>query len=85
MLYGCLIICRSVTYAQRAQHILKRRGYTATVVRPGVEIIGDSCGFAVKVPERFLTDAVNIIRTNGIHPIRIVNVEPNGVIREVNI
>ncbi len=85
MIYGCLIICRSVTYAQRAQFILHRKGYTATVVRPSVEIIGDSCGFAVKIAQRFLADAINILKTNGITPERVVIVAPDGNIHEVKI
>lgn len=85
MIYGCLIICRSVTYAQRAQFILRRKGYTATVVRPSVEIIGDSCGFAVKIAQRFLADAINILKNNGINPERVVIVAPDGGIHEVKI
>jgi len=85
LIYGCLIICRSVTYAQRAQLILQRKGYTATVVRPGVEVIGDSCGFAVKIQERYLAEAIYILRSNGIYPTRAVIVDSNGIIREVRI
>ena len=85
MIYGCLIICRSITYAQRAQYILQRKGYTATGVRPSVEVIGDSCGFAVKIYERYLADAIYILRSNGIEPVRVVVVEESGRIREVRI
>lgn len=85
MLCGCLIICRSVTYAQRAQHILQRKGYTATVVRPSVEIIGDSCGFAVKISETYLAEAIHILRSYGIEPTRAVVVQPDGRYKELRI
>ena len=85
MLYGCLIICRSVTYAQRAQNILQRRGYTATLVRPSVEIVGGSCGYAIKIAEKYLTDAVYALRSNGINPVRTVIVQRDGRVHEVRI
>ena len=82
MIYGCMILCRSITYAQRAQHILERKGYTATVVRPSVQVVGEGCGFAVKIAQRYLGEAVYLLRSYGIEPTRAVIVEQNGTVRE---
>ena len=85
MIYGCLIICRSITYAQRAQKILRSMGYTVSIVRPGPEIIGESCGYALKISQYYLTGAVSLLRKNGIEPVKIVNVDENGNVLQVKI
>lgn len=65
---GCLIACRSLTYAQRSSRSLERAGYTATVVRMPVKVSDSGCGHAVKIHENKLHDAVEYLRSKGFHP-----------------
>jgi len=62
---GCLIILRSVTYAQRAKRILERAGLSAYVIKPDSYLVGNGCGFAVKVSEGYLPEALEILRNNN--------------------
>ena len=84
-LCGCLLICRSVTYAQRAQHVLQRKGYTATVVRPSIDITDNSCGFAVKISEHYLAEAIHILKEYHLAPTKVVIVSEDGRRREVSV
>ena len=49
-----LIICRSLTYAQRTAAVLERAGITARILRSPKSIAGEGCSHAVKVSERRL-------------------------------
>lgn len=61
MMSGCLIILRSVTYAQRAKRILEKHGIGAYVIKPDATLVGNGCGFAVKVPELYLAETLDIL------------------------
>ncbi|MEG2377073.1 MAG: DUF3343 domain-containing protein [Clostridia bacterium] len=80
---GCLIVLRSVTYAQRAKRVLERSGVSAVIVRPDASMIGGSCGYAVKVAESFLADALAILRQNGFEVKKVLLVSRDGTMREV--
>ena len=58
---GCLIILRSVTYAQRAKRALEKAGISAYVIKPEARLVGNGCGFAVKVSETYLAEALDIL------------------------
>ena len=47
-----LIVCRSLTYAQRTVSALERTGITAHLLRSPKIIAGEGCGYSVKVSER---------------------------------
>ena len=47
-----LIICRSLTYAQRTAAVLERAGITAHIMRTPSSISHGGCSHAVKVSER---------------------------------
>lgn len=58
---GSLIILRSVTYAQRAKRALEKAGISAFVIKPEPSLVGNGCGFAVKVSEINLPEAIDIL------------------------
>ena len=50
MLYY-LIVCRSLTYAQRTASALERAGITAHIMRSPKSIAGEGCSHSVKVSQ----------------------------------
>lgn len=66
-----LIICRSLTYAQRTALVLERAGITGRVLRAPKSIAGEGCSHAVKVSERDLSLALSVLRREGLSPRRV--------------
>jgi hypothetical protein len=65
---GCLIACRSLTYAQRTVRALESAGLTASILRMPAALSDSGCGYAVKIPERMLADSVTLLRGQGLTP-----------------
>ena len=82
MLYY-LIVCRSLTYAQRTAAALERAGITARVLRSPKSISGEGCSHSVKISQRFLPDALRILQRVGLPPKRIYITAGNGSYQEV--
>lgn len=60
-----LIMCRSLTYAQRSARLLERAGITATVVKAPQGLTTGGCGYAVSLFRRF-DEAVPILKKNNL-------------------
>lgn len=67
MLYY-LIVCRSLTYAQRTASALERAGITAHIMRSPKSIAGEGCSHSVKVSQRNLPDALRILHRTELDP-----------------
>ena len=78
-----LIVCRSLTYAQRAQKLLERTGVYAALVRAPAEATGTGCGYCVKLPGKRLADALRALKQNGFTPVKILVSRENGTYDEV--
>lgn len=50
-----LIVCRSLTYAQRTSVVLEREGISSIVLRAPAQLSDKGCGYAVKIPHKRLT------------------------------
>ncbi len=79
----CLILCRSLTYAQRTAKALERAGISAYITRPPRAITGEGCGHAVRVPQRRLSDALRALARVGLPAQRVFVSESDGSYREV--
>ena len=44
-----LIVCRSLTYAQRTSVVLEREGISSIVLRAPAQLSDKGCGYAVKI------------------------------------
>jgi len=66
-----LILCRTLTYAQRTATALEHAGITARVLRSPKSISGEGCSHSVKVGERDLSDALTVLHQAGLRPKRI--------------
>ena len=78
-----LIICRSLTYAQRTAHVLERAGIPSSVLRAPRLIPKEGCGYCVRIPERRLTDALVILRREGMAPKQVFLQSADGGYSEV--
>ena len=72
-----LIVCRSLTYAQRTAAALERAGITAYILRSPRIIAG------VKVSERNLARALLVLERVGLSPRRIYIISGDGGYKEV--
>lgn len=57
----------SVTNAQRAVKVLKRKGYKSNVSRIKNPSKSDGCGYAVKVNTENISAVLHILNNNGIN------------------
>lgn len=71
-----LIMCRSITQAQRVSRLLERSGLTAVTRRAPLELTGSGCGHCVIVRERDVGRALALIRDAGIQIGKIYSVYP---------
>ena len=78
-----LIICRSLTYAQRTAQALERAGITAHILRSPKSISGEGCSHSVKVSERNLPDALVVLNRVGLTPKRVFIMSRDGSYNEV--
>ncbi|MDO4750317.1 MAG: DUF3343 domain-containing protein [Eubacteriales bacterium] len=84
MLYY-LIMCRSLTYAQRSAKALERSGITAVVTKAPQGVSAAGCAYCVKVSERRVREAVEVLRHAELNPGRVYIQETGGTYREVDI
>ena len=78
-----LIICRSLTYAQRTAHVLERAGIPGYVLRAPKAISREGCGYCVRIAERRLTDALVVLRREGLAPKQVFLQSADGGYSEV--
>lgn len=60
-----LIMCRSLTHAQRSLRLLEHNGIVAAVVKAPQELRSNGCGYALRLYRHF-EDAVRVLRTGGL-------------------
>lgn len=56
-----LLTARSLTYAQKYIKILQKKGISASLARTPAGLSETGCGYSVKVSERNLISAVNLL------------------------
>ena len=69
-----LIVCRSVTQAQRAGRLLTSYGITNQVFRSPAGLTERGCSYSVRVRSEQLDRAMGILRANHIVPIKVAAV-----------
>ncbi len=73
-----IIICRSLTYAQRTAKVLERAGITAIVMRPPEDIAGEGCAYGVKLRQRNLAQALKLLKDAGLSHGKVYLLRPGG-------
>ena len=80
-----LIVCRSLTYAQRTARVLERAGMSGYIMRAPKLISGEGCSHCVKVAERWLAPALKVLNREGLGPKRVFLQNEEGSYSEVTV
>ena len=80
-----LIVCRSLTYAQRGVRLLERAGISAYLVRAPRLIAQAGCAYCSKVAQRWLERAVELMREAKLVPRGIYQQLEDGSYEEVSV
>ena len=80
-----LIVCRSLTYAQRTARVLERAGISGYIMRAPTLISGEGCSHCVKVAERWLAPALKVLNREGLGPKRVFLQNEEGSYSEVTV
>lgn len=80
-----LIVCRSLTYAQRTASALERAGITAHILRSPRSVSGTGCSHSVKISQRRLAEALQVLNRVGLSPSRLYITSADGSYREVKL
>lgn len=80
-----LIVCRSLTFAQRTAAALERAGITAHILRSPKAISGEGCSHSVKISQRRLAQALVVLKKVDLSPRQIYITEADGSYREVQL
>ena len=78
-----LIMCKSLTYAQRAARVLEQAGITAIVTRAPRDISTGGCAYCVKVSESRLADALYQLNSAMLAPGKVYIYGPGGMASEI--
>ncbi len=78
-----LLMCRSLTYAQRSARILERAGVTGTVSRIPRAAADRGCGYCVVVSARQKDRALAVLADAGLCPERVMMKKADGTLGEV--
>lgn len=73
-----IIMCRSLTYAQRASRALERAGIFAATAKAPQEVTKEGCNYGVKVRARDLDRALELIRNVGLPTGRLIGLDEYG-------
>lgn len=84
MLYY-LIVCRSLTFAQRTAASLERVGITTRILRSPTVIAGEGCSHCVKIIQRDLPKALQTLQKLSLSPKRIFITAGDGNYQEVDL
>ena len=75
-----IIMCRSLTYAQRASSVLERSGITASIARAPQELTDRGCGYCVKVSPRRFHEALAVLARAGVpHEVHVFDQGGHGL------
>ena len=80
-----LIICRSLTYAQKTVAALERAGITAYIMRTPKQISDIGCSHAAKISERRLSEALIVLNRVALSPNRVYIMSADGSYKEVKL
>ncbi len=80
-----LIMCRSLTYAQRSARALENAGITAVVTKAPQGVSKTGCAYCVKVSERRLREALSVLNNAGLSPTRVLLQKDDGSVTEIEV
>lgn len=78
-----LLLCRSITHAQRMSAALGRIGVRGRVTRPPVGLTNMGCAYAVSVGASYYERAMQELAAARLTPERVFLVSDDGAYREI--
>lgn len=66
-----LLLCRSITHAQRMSAVLERAGVSGRIFRPPVGLTEKGCSYAIRIIAQHFPEAMNRLRQAQLFPDRI--------------
>ena len=82
---GCLIIFRSITYAQSAERKLAKQGIIAHLGRPPAGLAGGSCSYSLKIKDHDAPKAKQLIKQLKVPIFKVYEQISNENYREVTL
>ncbi len=83
MQQDCLILFRSLTYAQRAARALERSGLTATIRKAPPGLSDRGCTYCVRIRARNLSGALALLAKQKLDHGKVFLAGPDGSWQEV--
>ncbi len=80
-----LLMCRSLTYAQRTERLLERAGISGYIQRAPAGASKRGCGYCVRLRQAHLEWAMSVLEQEGFLPERVLRPEEDGSFREVSV
>lgn len=80
-----IIMCRSITYAQRAQRLLERVGIAAYISKAPQGLTPEGCSYGVRVSRKNAYRSMELLRRAGIRTGRVYRLESGGEAREIEL
>lgn len=78
-----LLMCKSLTYAQRALRLLERIGVSTIITKAPKSATGIGCNYCVKVSEKHLAASLKALNEANFGEIRVFIVSQDGGVSEV--
>lgn len=79
----CFITFRSITYAQRAQELLRRSGMGTSLGRTPRSLEQKGCGYSLRVPFTASQRALSLLRQNNVPFGRLYCQNENGELEAI--
>lgn len=80
-----LIMCRSLTYAQRGARLLEKSGINAGILKAPKLAAGNGCGYCLSVSYVRGIAAAEILRRAGLLQGKIFEQSTDGTLKEVSL
>lgn len=77
-----LFMCRSLTYAQKAESVLERAGISSAVIKAPQGLNTSGCGYAISIHKRF-SEAKALLAEKKLISGKIYILSENGEYREI--
>ena len=74
----CIIMCRSLTYAQKTQRLLESRNITARITKAPQGVTPEGCSYGVKVGCGDRSRALSLMSEAGIKAGRVYFIDSKG-------
>ncbi len=80
-----VIVCRSLTYAQRGVRVLTMAGFSGNIRRTPSEIAKEGCSYSIFLRKADIGYAVYLLRRSGIEPRKVYKYSNGGSLEEVTL